>query len=161
MRMYIGLGANLGQPAAQVSAAIDAIAALPQVRLVARSGLYRSAPMGGADQPDYCNAVVMVEAERTAAQMLEALLQIERAAGRLRDGQRWGSRQLDLDLLHVDGVHSEQPQLRLPHPGIARRNFVLIPLAEIAPTLEIPGLGVIAAAAVAVGWDGLEPWPLP
>lgn len=155
---YVGLGANLDDPAAQLRAAIQAIAGLPGTRLLATSSLYRSAPMGPPDQPDYCNAVCQVETRLAPAAMLDALLLIERQAGRERGADRWGPRRLDLDLLHVEGVQLDQPGLRLPHPGLAQRNFVLLPLAEIAPGLTIPGLGRVEALALAADRAGLALW---
>lgn len=155
---YVGLGANLGDPAAQLRAALVAIAALPDTTLAAASSLYRSAPMGPAGQPDYCNAVCRIETGLAPRALLDALIGIERAAGRIRGGERWGARQLDLDVLHVDGVVLDEPGLHLPHPGIAQRNFVLVPLAEIAPDLHVPGLGSVAARAQACGREGLRSW---
>jgi 2-amino-4-hydroxy-6-hydroxymethyldihydropteridine diphosphokinase len=157
-RGFIGLGANLGDPAAQLRAALAAIASTPGLRLVAQSRLYRSAPLGPADQPDYCNAVCAVETALEPAQLMAALLAIERAAGRVRDGSRWGPRRLDLDLLHVEGVRCIGPELELPHPEIARRNFVLVPWAEIAPTLVLEGAGTVGALAQALGNAGLRLW---
>jgi 2-amino-4-hydroxy-6-hydroxymethyldihydropteridine diphosphokinase len=89
---------------------------------------------------------------------MRQLLQIERQAGRVRDGERWGPRRIDLDLLHVEGVGVQTPGLRLPHPGIAGRSFVLVPLAEIAPELEIPGLGRVDELAGRIERGGLSPW---
>lgn len=157
---YIGLGANLGDPAAQVIAALKAISSTADVQMLAVSSLYRSAPMGPADQPEYCNAVCAVETELEPQELMQQLLEIERGAGRLRDGHRWGARRLDLDLLHVEGVQCDRPQLHLPHPGIAKRNFVLVPLAEIAAELEIPGVGRVAALSANIGREGLDLWQL-
>ena len=155
---YIGLGANLGQPAAQLRAALAELNALADVHVEAVSRFYRSAPMGPAEQPDYCNAVCRVRTSREPQALLAAMIAIEQVAGRVRDGQRWGPRSLDLDLLHVAGVESRAPGLNLPHPGIAQRNFVLVPLAEIEPDLQIPGLGAVSALAGAIGRQGLVPW---
>lgn len=155
-RAYIGLGANLGSPARQLRAAIDGIAQLGD--LLAVSPLYRSAPMGPADQPDYCNAACVLDTDLTPPQLLEALLRIERACGRVRDGQRWGPRRLDLDLLHVEGVLWSSDELTLPHPGIALRNWVLWPLLDVAPMLEIPALGAIRTLAESLGREGLSVW---
>lgn len=153
---YIGLGANLGHPVEQLR---NAIRALQQLGTVVReSSLYRSAPLGGAAQPDYCNAVVMLETSLPPEALMAGLLDIERAAGRVRGGPRWASRVLDLDLLHYEGVVLNTNGLRLPHPEIARRNFVLVPLAEVAPQLDIPGLGPVAPAAAASGREGLTIW---
>jgi 2-amino-4-hydroxy-6-hydroxymethyldihydropteridine diphosphokinase len=158
VRAYIGLGANLGDPATQVRGALVAIAGIPGCAVLNVSGLYRSAPMGPAGQPDYCNAVAEIETTLAPRALLDALLAIERSAGRQRGGDRWGPRILDLDLLHVDGVTLDEPGLHLPHPGLAARNFVAVPLAEIAPDLDIPGLGRAADLARAAGQAGLGPW---
>lgn len=141
---FIGLGSNLNQPAAQIERALAALAALPDTELRRRSGLYGSRPMGPADQPDYVNAVAQVETRLSPEDLLTALLAIERRQGRERSpAQRNGPRTLDLDLLlHGDAVHSD-PNLTLPHPGAHERDFVLVPLAEIAPDLVIPGRGAV------------------
>ncbi|MGH8506581.1 MAG: 2-amino-4-hydroxy-6-hydroxymethyldihydropteridine diphosphokinase [Stenotrophobium sp.] len=158
-KAYIGLGANLGDPPAQLRRALQAIAALPEVRLLAQSRLYRSDAIGVANQPDYCNAACMIETQLAPEPLFEHLVAIERAAGRVRDGTRWGPRLLDLDLLHYAGVTCDTPRLRLPHAELARRNFVLVPLLEIAPGLDIPDLGPIAGLAEAAGGAGLSLWP--
>ena len=155
---YIALGANLGQPAQQLRAALLALARVPELELLAQSPLYRTAPLGPADQPHYCNAVCKVKTNLTPEALLDRLLALERAAGRLRSEDRWGPRLLDLDLLHVEGEQRDTPQLQLPHPGIAQRNFVLIPLADVAPALVIPNVGRIDELAQKLGRSGLEPW---
>lgn len=155
-RAYIGLGANLGQPAQQILSAIAGLGACGTV--LARSSLYRTAPLGEPGQPDYCNAACVLDTALSPRALMDCLLELERAAGRVRDGRRWAARQLDLDLLHYDGVVMDTPQLHLPHPQIAQRNFVLAPLAEIAPDLELPGLGRVADAAQAIGREGLDLW---
>jgi 2-amino-4-hydroxy-6-hydroxymethyldihydropteridine diphosphokinase len=155
---YIGLGANLGDPEAQVRAALAALAARSDTRVLAISPLYRSAPMGPADQPDYCNAVCQVQTPLAPRALLDVLLGLEREAGRERGGDRWGPRRLDLDLLHVEGVQLDEPGLHLPHPGLTQRNFVLAPLADLAPDLILPGLGRVADLAVQAGRDGLGSW---
>jgi len=154
----IGLGANLGQPDEQVRQAIERIAALPKTRLLARSPLYQSAPMG-PPQPDYCNAVVVVETQMEARALLEALQHLEAEAGRNRAGDRWCARELDCDLLLYGAVQQDGPGLTLPHPGIAQRNFVLIPLADIGPDIEIPGVGRAGELAARCSHEGLAPWP--
>lgn len=155
---YIALGANLGEPAQQLRAALQALASTPGIQLLEQSPFYRTAPLGPADQPHYCNAVCRLETSLTPEQLLERMLSVERAAGRVRSGNRWGPRLLDLDLLHVEGEIRNTPQLKLPHPGIALRNFVLVPLADVAPSLDIPGVGIVAEQALKLGRDGLEPW---
>ncbi|MEW6166617.1 MAG: 2-amino-4-hydroxy-6-hydroxymethyldihydropteridine diphosphokinase [Pseudomonadota bacterium] len=154
-RAYIGLGANLGDPAARLRLALAEIAALGEI--VAVSPFYRSAPMGPADQPDFCNAVCVIETPLAPAALMDALLAIERGMGRVRQA-KWGPRTIDLDLLHIDRVVLDSAGLRLPHPGIATRNFVLVPMADIAPDLQVPGLGRVADAAARVGRAGLAPW---
>lgn len=158
VRAYLGLGANLGQPAQQVEAAFAAIAALPGTRLAARSALYRSDPVGPPGQPDYCNAACVIDTALAPLVLLAALQAIEDAGGRIRDGVRWAARHLDIDILHIEGIASADPRLTLPHPQLAHRNWVLVPLAEIAPQLEIPGVGAVAALAAAIGNAGLRRW---
>ena len=139
-RAWIGLGSNLGRPREQLGRAFAALEDLPRTLLAARSGLYRSAPMGPADQPDYLNAVALLETELEPLALLDRLQSIERAQGRQR-GRRWGPRTLDLDLLLYDELVMDHPRLQLPHPGIGKRDFVLAPLLEVAGELEIPGRG--------------------
>ncbi|MBL6748955.1 MAG: 2-amino-4-hydroxy-6-hydroxymethyldihydropteridine diphosphokinase [Nevskia sp.] len=164
-RAYIGLGANLGDPPAQLRAALGALGALPGTAVAAVSRFWRSRPLslpGGepaqTDQPDYCNAVCALDTLMPPLALLEALQAIETAAGRTRGGPRWGPRLLDLDLLHVEGVQIDSPRLTLPHPELQRRGFVLLPLLEIAPALEIPGLGRVAALAAALSGAPPQPW---
>ncbi|NKF23283.1 2-amino-4-hydroxy-6-hydroxymethyldihydropteridine diphosphokinase [Solimonas marina] len=154
-RAYIGLGGNLEDPAARLRWALERLAGLGRIVMV--SPFYRSVPMGPGDQPDFCNAVCCLDTELAPAELMPALLGIERDAGRVRD-RKWGPRTLDLDLLHVEGERSDDERLRLPHPGIAERNFVLVPLADIAPDLVVPGIGAVAERARAIGRDGLWAW---
>ncbi len=137
---YIGLGSNLDNPESQVKTAIEALAGLSQIRLQDRSSLYRSAPMGPQDQPDYVNAVVKLSTGLEPEALLDKLQGIERVQGRVRT-QRWGPRTLDLDILLYGQCVVATERLKIPHPGIAARSFVLYPLAEINGQLEIPGLG--------------------
>ena len=140
----VGLGSNLDHPARQVETAIDCLADLEQTRLDARSGLYRSAPFGGVEQADFVNAAVILSTGLSARELLGALKDIERHRGREPGGVRWGPRVLDLDLLVFGDEVIDEPGLTVPHPGIAERNFVLLPLRDIAPDLDIPGLGRVA-----------------
>ena len=156
---YIALGANLGQPDQQLREALLRLERLPDLRLIAQSPFYRTAPMGPEGQPYYCNAVCIVETSLGPEALLEQLLAIERAAGRVRGEERWGPRLLDLDMLHVEGERRDTPSLHLPHPGIAQRNFVLVPLGDVAPDLVIPGVGRVADLASRLGDRGLERWP--
>jgi 2-amino-4-hydroxy-6-hydroxymethyldihydropteridine diphosphokinase len=116
---------------------------LPQTAVTARSRIYRTPPWGVTDQPDFLNAVVALETPLPPHDLLNALLGIERAAGRQRNGERWGPRTLDLDLLHVAGQTINDERLTLPHPHIADRAFVLLPLNDVAPELDIPGQGKV------------------
>ena len=154
----IGLGANLGNPAAQIEQAILHLAGIRQCTLLARSRLYRSAAIGPEGQPDYCNAAALIDTDLEPLELLSALQGIETACGRQRAGPRWGARILDLDLLFFGELISAHPHLTLPHPELARRNFVLTPLAEIASAVSIPGLGVVADLAAALPQNGLRLW---
>jgi len=154
--VYIGLGANLDDPRAHVEQAVADLAGLPGSGLEAISWLYRTAPVGPADQPDYINAAARLRTRLAPPALLRALQQIERRHGRVRDGTRWGPRTLDLDILLFGARRSERPSLRLPHPEIRRRAFVLVPLAEVAPAaLDIPGQGRLDVLLAAVPKDGV------
>jgi len=142
---YIGIGSNLDDPERQVRAAIDALMHLPGTTFVRASRLYRTAPWGKADQPAFVNAAVAVSTEMAPRELLAALLAIERAHGRERDGERWGPRVIDLDILVFGDASIDEPGLHVPHPHIAERAFVLLPLAELDPGLEIPGQGHVRA----------------
>jgi 2-amino-4-hydroxy-6-hydroxymethyldihydropteridine diphosphokinase len=157
-RAYVGLGANLNDPAAQVRQALALLRHTPGVSLVAQSSLYRSAPLGPAGQPDYCNAACAVDTTLSPDELLSRLHDIERAMGRERPPVRWAPRLIDLDLLHVEGTTLASARLTLPHPEAHKRNFVLAPLAEIAPALELPGHGTVAELARMLGDGGLAAW---
>lgn len=154
--VYIGLGGNLDRPAERIRAARAAIADLPGVTPLACSGLYRSAPMGPADQPDYVNAVMAINTELAPLELLDRLQAIEHAFGRVRLGERWGPRTLDLDILLYGDAILAGDRLTVPHPGLGLREFVLYPLQEIAPDLVIPGLGALADLVAACPRRGLE-----
>jgi 2-amino-4-hydroxy-6-hydroxymethyldihydropteridine diphosphokinase len=143
MRVYIGLGSNLDDPKRQVRYALQVLTGLPGSTLCRYSSLYRSPPMGPQDQPDYINAVAELETGLSAAELLSLLQAIENQQGRVRGAARWGPRTLDLDILIYGQAQIKAPELTVPHPGIAERPFVLYPLAEIAPDLEIPGCGAL------------------
>jgi 2-amino-4-hydroxy-6-hydroxymethyldihydropteridine diphosphokinase len=142
-RAFVGLGSNLGDPADQVRRALDSLDALPESHVVRRSRLYRSAPWGLLEQPSFVNAVAELSTSLAPRALLDALLEIELGQGRRRDGERWGPRTIDLDLLCYDDVEISEPGLVLPHPHIAERAFVLVPLAEIAADIAIPAVGDI------------------
>lgn len=141
---YIGLGSNLQGPAQQLEDTFELLHELPKTRLVSRSSLYRSAPFGGIEQPDFVNAVVSLLTQLSAQELLRELQRVEKKRGRIRGDVRWGPRVLDLDLLAYSAQIINEPELTVPHPGIAERNFVLLPLGEIAPDLDIPGLGRVS-----------------
>ena len=145
---YVGIGSNLDGPARQVEDAIGLLGEVPEIRLVAASSLYRSGAFGGIEQPDFVNAVVAVLTTLTPDGLLAQLQAIESRQGRERDELRWGPRVIDLDLLVYSAEEIDGPKLTLPHPGIGERNFVLLPLAEIAPDLAVPGLGRVASIPV-------------
>jgi len=151
---YVAIGSNLLDPLAQVGEAFVRLAAIPATRLEARSRLYATKPMGPQDQPDFINAAAGLITRLTARQLLDALLEIERAMGRHR-GERWGPRSVDLDLIWQVGTPIAEPDLNVPHPGVSARNFVLYPLADIAPTMRIPGMGTVLEMRQAVGDAGL------
>lgn len=138
---YVGLGANLDDPAAQVRRAFNELGELPGTRLTARSPLYRTPPLGPPVQPDYVNAVAALSTELAPLELLAALRAIEKKHGRVRDDTRWGPRTLDLDLLLFGELVLDSPELTLPHPGLHVRAFVLYPLVDVAPALVIPGRG--------------------
>jgi 2-amino-4-hydroxy-6-hydroxymethyldihydropteridine diphosphokinase len=140
----IALGANIGQPCRQILDAVEALAALPDTRLTGRSRLYRTPPWGPVEQPPFINAVADIDTRLAPHELMQALLQIEHAAGRDRQGPRWGPRRLDLDLLLYDAQVLDTPTLTLPHPRIAGRAFVLLPLADLDPERMIPGQGRVA-----------------
>lgn len=144
---YIGLGSNLNDPVHQLRKALAELGSIPLTRVLRESSFYRSPAMLSEEnpqvQPDYINAVAAVETELTAHELLDHMLQIERIHGRHR-GLRWAARTLDMDLLLYGDAHFAEPGLTVPHPGLPKRAFVLYPLHEIAPDLEVPGYGAVA-----------------
>jgi 2-amino-4-hydroxy-6-hydroxymethyldihydropteridine diphosphokinase len=122
---------------------MDALATLPDTYLLQRSHLYRTPPWGMLEQPPFVNAVVQLDTMLSPHALLDALLAVEQRAGRVR-AERNGPRTLDLDLLHVEGVQLDDPRLTLPHPRMADRAFVLLPLQDVAPALRLPGHGTVA-----------------
>lgn len=135
--VYIGLGANLDQPQQQLEQALQELARLPNVTLVAQSSLYHSKPVGPQDQPDYVNAVAAVETNLEPLALLDALQQLEQDHGRIRK-RHWGERTLDLDIILIDDCVIDSERLKVPHPFAQQRSFVLYPLAEINPQLIFP-----------------------
>ncbi len=141
---YIGLGSNLDDPIQQVQTAFDELADLPAIRMVAESGLYRSPPVGPADQPDYINAVACIHTTLSAEALLDALQELEQVHHRRRI-RHWGPRTLDLDLLLLGDQVIQTERLIVPHPQLTQRRFVLQPLLAIAPDLVVVGLGPVSA----------------
>lgn len=153
---YVGIGSNLSDPERQVRAALAALGALPGSRLVARSPLYRTKPFGDVVQPAFVNAVAGLLTQRTPEELLADLRALERKLGREPPRDRWGPRLIDLDLLVVGREVRATAELTLPHPGIAERDFVLYPLADIAPDLEVPGLARVSQLRGRVTDRGIE-----
>ncbi len=156
----IGLGANLNDPAAQVEFALAELDRLPATRLLARSSLYASAPVGYVDQPDFVNAVAQVETGLAPRALLAALLDIEHRHGRERSFRN-APRTLDLDLLLYGDAHFHEEGLTLPHPRMHERAFVLLPLTEIAPDTMIPGRGRAADWLAVCADQNITPLPPP
>ena len=141
---YVGLGSNLQGPVKQLERTFEELNAIPVTRLMKQSSLYRSEPFGGVEQPDFVNAVAALLTQLSAQDLLRELQRIENERGRERGDVRWGPRILDLDLLVYSDQVIDESDLSVPHPGISERNFVLLPLGEIAPKLTVPGLGQIS-----------------
>jgi len=158
----VGLGANLGDAAATVRAAQQALAELPGTRLVAASRLYRTRAWGKTAQPDFINAAALIETALPARALLDCLLAIERRFGRTRaaDGSdRWGARTLDLDLLLYGDEVIDEPGLRVPHPHLHERAFALVPLLEVAPRAVIPGHGLARELPAVMATGDIEALP--
>lgn len=152
---YVALGSNLADPAAQVAAALGRLPGIPGTRLIARSRLWASRPLGPQDQPDFVNAVAGLLTQLDARELLGELQALERAMGRTGPLVRWGPRSIDLDLLAMGSDELSEPAICLPHPGVHERDFVLYPLAELAPELWIPGRGRVEALARRVANRGI------
>lgn len=157
-RAFIGLGSNLDDPVERVVEGLRRLAALPGIAVERCSSLYRTPPWGMTEQPAFVNAVAELRVSRAPEALLDALLATERAMGRERR-ERWGPRRIDLDLLHIEGERRETASLQLPHPRLHERAFVLLPWAEIAPDLAIPGRGRIAALLQGVDHAGIQRLP--
>lgn len=153
---YVALGSNLDDPRAQVERALGALGGLRETRLVARSSLYRTRPFGPVAQPDFVNAVAGLLTRLDPMSLLDELKALEERLGRTRPVVRWGPRRIDLDLLVHGDSRIDDDRLALPHPGIAERAFVLAPLAEIAPDLEVPGVGRVASLLAHISTSDVE-----
>jgi 2-amino-4-hydroxy-6-hydroxymethyldihydropteridine diphosphokinase len=159
VRAYIGLGSNLVSPLQQVRQAIAELAQLPRSRLCAVSPIYRSHPLGPADQPDYINAVAAIDTRLLPLELLDALQAIENHHGRQRGAVQWGPRTLDLDLLLYGDAVISGSRLTVPHPEMQQRIFVLRPLADIAPLLQLPGGHSLQTLCAALPADGMTTLP--
>jgi 2-amino-4-hydroxy-6-hydroxymethyldihydropteridine diphosphokinase len=157
--VYIGVGSNIEDPRAQVLKAIDRLRAIsPEFRVMLVSPLYGTKPFGPIAQPDFVNGVVGALTQLDADVLLKELQALEAALGRPAERQKWGPRVIDLDFLMYGHEQRTDPGLTLPHPGIVERNFVLYPLADIAPDLDVPGLGRVGELRRRVAQAGI--WPL-
>ena len=152
---FIGIGSNLDNPLLQVQTALRELAQIPNTELIRSSSLYRTPPMGPPDQPDYINAVAALTTTLSPTELLDALQALEARHGRVRT-IHWGPRTLDLDLLLYGNETVHTARLTVPHPGIAQRAFVVLPLAEIAPALEIQGLGALSMLRAALQATPIE-----
>lgn len=152
---FIGLGANLGDSLALLKSAVTALRLIPDSELIGLSSLYRSAPLGPPGQADYLNAAACLRTGLTPHGLLAALQAIEQQHGRVRE-VRWGPRTLDLDLLLFGNDHIRTTELTVPHPELTARNFVLVPLLELAPALTLPNAQALAKLAVAHDLNGLQ-----
>jgi 2-amino-4-hydroxy-6-hydroxymethyldihydropteridine diphosphokinase len=137
-RAYLGLGANEGDRLANLQRAVDVLAATPGIRVLCSSRVYETDPVGGPPQPDYLNAVIEVESELPARELLRAGRAAEAELGRTRD-VRWGPRTLDVDVLTYDREEIDEPDLTVPHPRMHERAFVLVPLLELDADPPLPG----------------------
>ena len=153
---YVGVGSNLADPEAQVRRALQALDRLPGSRLIVSSPLYRTQPFGEVAQPAFVNAVAGLLTQSTPEELLDQLRQLERELGRAPPRERWGPRVIDLDLLLVGREERATDSLTLPHAGIAERDFVLYPLADIAPDLDVPRLGKVGVLRERVANRGIE-----
>lgn len=156
-RTFIGIGSNLDDPERQVRSAIDSLSELPSTHFDRSSGLYRTAAWGDVHQPDFINAVVELQTGLTALELLAAVQSLENAAGRVRDpGRPWGPRELDLDILWFGGETIERDDLLIPHPRMHERAFVLQPLAELEPMLELPKHGRVDVLLAGMDLAGIR-----
>ena len=157
VRCYVGLGGNLGDVETTLTEAMWALDSLPQTSIRAQSAFYRTPPWGNTQQPNFVNAVVELQTRLAPRVLLDLLLEIEGRFGRDRsESEKWGPRELDLDLLVYGEEQIDEPGMHLPHPHLHERAFVLVPLAEIAPRLEIIGVGRVPELLQKVDARGIE-----
>nr|WP_279077617.1 2-amino-4-hydroxy-6-hydroxymethyldihydropteridine diphosphokinase [Hafnia alvei] len=156
--VYIALGSNLANPLHQVQSALNALAELPQTTLTATSSLYRTPPLGPQDQPDYLNAVVALDTDLSAENLLDHTQKIELEHGRVRKDERWGPRTLDLDILLFGDEIINTERLTVPHYDMKNRQFMLYPLAEIAPELHFPSGESLQSVIAQLNAEPLTRW---
>jgi 2-amino-4-hydroxy-6-hydroxymethyldihydropteridine diphosphokinase len=152
---YVAIGSNLESPRERVLEAFERMSTMEETRVVLRSHLYLSDPMGPQNQPNYVNAAAGLLTQLNARELLAGLLGIERSMGRDRQ-ERWGPRIIDLDLLWMVDSAVDEPGLTVPHPGVSTRNFVLYPLADIAPLIKIPRIGQVLELKRDAGGNGIS-----
>lgn len=155
---YIAVGSNLADPVSQANLAIEMLKSLPRSTFIATSQLYSSTPMGPQNQPDYINAIVAIKTELTPIELLDCTQKIELEQGRVRKDERWGPRTLDLDIVLYGNEVIDSERLTIPHYGMKEREFVLYPLAEIAPSLQLPDGTELTALLKIVDKNGLNVW---
>ncbi|WNJ78781.1 2-amino-4-hydroxy-6-hydroxymethyldihydropteridine diphosphokinase [Cedecea neteri] len=155
---YIALGSNQASPLEQVSSALDALATIPQSRMVATSSFYRTPPLGPQDQPDYLNAAVVLDTDLSAEALLDHTQRIELEHGRVRKAERWGPRTLDLDLMLFGDEVMHTERLTVPHYDMKNRAFMLVPLLEIAPECRFPDGQSVAAILASLSQEGITRW---
>jgi 2-amino-4-hydroxy-6-hydroxymethyldihydropteridine diphosphokinase len=155
---FIAVGSNLNDPVAQTNIAINALKKLPETQFLQASSLYSSTPMGPQNQPDYINAVVSIKTKLPPIELLNATQAIELEHGRVRKEERWGPRTLDLDILLYGEEVIDSERLIVPHYGMKNREFVLYPLAEIAPDLKLPDGTELSSLLKKVDKNGLRVW---
>ena len=155
---YIAVGSNLADPVSQANLAIETLKNLPRSTFIATSQLYSSTPMGPQNQPDYINAVVAIQTELTPIELLDCTQKIELEQGRVRKDERWGPRTLDLDIVLYGNEVIDSERLTVPHYGMKEREFVLYPLAEIAPSLQLPDGTELTELLKIVDKNGLNVW---
>ncbi|TKI08798.1 2-amino-4-hydroxy-6-hydroxymethyldihydropteridine diphosphokinase [Martelella alba] len=157
-RVWLALGSNQARPLQQIAAALQALSALPETRLTACSSYYRSRPLGPQDQPDFLNAVASLDTRLAPETLLDHTQDIERRQGRVRKANRWGPRTLDLDILLFGDRQQRTERLTLPHYDMKNREFVLYPLAELAPDLVFPDGDRLADLVRRVPRNGITLW---
>ncbi|WP_208949983.1 2-amino-4-hydroxy-6-hydroxymethyldihydropteridine diphosphokinase [Rahnella sp. ChDrAdgB13] len=158
IRVYLALGSNLSRPLDQVNCALEALAHLPRTRFVAVSPFYRSKPLGPQDQPDYLNAVVSLDTLLPPEELLDCTQAIEQNQGRVRKAERWGPRTLDLDMLCYGDRVIDTERLTVPHYHMKNREFMLYPLADLAPDLVFPDGETLQSVLDRVPLNGLKKW---